>query len=92
MNNVEKEFVREHKKFIEFRMRSIWNGEQIREIYPKNELIGHELLFEECFYLWNDANVNHALFYIREAYPETTVEDCRRVYESNLDFICGIYG
>lgn len=92
MNNVENEFVREHKKFIEFRMRSIWNGEQIREVYPKNELIVHELLFEECFYLWDDRNVNRALLYIREAYPETTIEECRSVYEANLDFICDIYG
>ena len=92
MNNVEKEFIREHKRFVELRHRSIWNGEQIREIYPKNELIGHFLLSEEMFYLWTDDGVKRTLLYVREAYPDTTEDDLRNVYEANKDFICGIYG
>ena len=90
MNNVEKEFVREHEKFCKFR--SSWDGDEIKKFYPKNELIGHLLLSEEMFYLWTDEGVKRTLLYAREAYPETTEEDLRDVYEANKDFICGIYG
>lgn len=92
MNNVEKEFVREHKRFCELRQRSIWNGEQVKKNFPKNELIAHFMLSEEMFYLWTDEGVKRTLLYVREAYPDTTEEDLRNVYEANKDFICGIYG
>ena len=92
MDGVQKEFVREHKKFCWLRSQSIWNGEQIRQIYPKNELIGHEMLFEELFYLWDEKNAERALLYIREVYPETTLDDMRAVYSANADFIASIYG
>ena len=92
MDNVQKEFMRVHRKYVEFRMRSIWNGEQVRQIFPKTELIGHEMLFCECFYNWSDDNVNRAMKYIQEAYPDTTIEDLKMVYDANKDMITSIYG
>jgi hypothetical protein len=92
MNNVEKEFVRIHKKFVYLRSLSIWDGERIRDHFTKNELIVHFMLSEEMFYLWTEKGKERTLLYVREAYPDTTEEDLRNVYEANRDFICGIYG
>ena len=92
MNNVEKEFVRNHKKFGYVISLSIWNGDMIKEHFTKIDLIGHFLLSEEMFYLWTETGMKRTLDYVREAYPDTTEEDLRNVYEANKDFICGIYG
>lgn len=92
MNNEEKEFLQEHKKFNFLRSQSIWNGEQIKANFPKNKLILHFMLSEELFYLWTEEGVRRTLLYVREAYPETTEEDLRNVYDATKDFICGIYG
>lgn len=92
MNNVEKEFVRIHKKFVFLRSLSIWNGDMIKEHFTKIDLIGHFLLSEEMFYLWTETGMKRTLDYVREAYPDTTEEDLRNVYEANKDFICRIYG
>lgn len=85
-------FKQQHDKFLRLRSQSIWNGEQIRQIYPKKELICHVLLSEELFYLWNDEAVKRALTYIRDAYPETTEDDLRKVYEKYSDMVTAIYG
>lgn len=85
-------FKQQHDKFLWLRSQSIWNGEQIRQIYPKKELICHVLLSEELFYLWNDEAVKCALTYIRDAYPETTEDDLRKVYEKYSDMVTAIYG
>lgn len=85
-------FKQQHDKFLWLRSQSIWNGEQIRQIYPKKELICHVLLSEELFYLWNDEAVKRALTYIRDAYPETTEDDLREVYEKYSDMVTAIYG
>ena len=92
MNNVEKEFKRVHDRFVEFRMRSIWNGEQIRNFFTRNELIVHECLFEEVFYEWSERNVNRALLYIHDAYPSVTENDIHEVYNANADLITAVYG
>lgn len=85
-------FKQQHDKFMWLRSQSIWDGEQIRKIYPKTELICHIMLSEELFYLWNDEAVKRALTYIRDAYPETTEDDLRKVYEKYSDMVTAIYG
>ena len=92
MTEGEKYFKQQHDKFLWIRSQSIWNGEQIRQIYPKKELICHVMLSEELFYLWNDDAVKRALVYIRDAYPNTTEEDLRKVYETYSDMVTAIYG
>jgi hypothetical protein len=64
----------------------------IKEHFTKIDLIGHFLLSEEMFYLWTETGMKRTLDYVREAYPDTTEDDLRNVYEANKDFICGIYG
>lgn len=85
-------FKQQHDKFNWLRSQSIWNGEQIRRIYPKKELICHVMLSEELFYLWNDDAVKRALFYIRDAYPNTTEDDLRNVYDKYSGMVTAIYG
>jgi hypothetical protein len=92
MTEGEKYFKQQHEKFLQLRSQSIWNGEQIRQIYPKKELICHVMLSEELFYLWNDDAVKRALAYIRDAYPNTDEEDLRKVYEKYSDMVTEIYG
>lgn len=92
MTKEQTDFMREHKRFIWFHSLSIWNGEQIREWYTKDELILHEMLYEEVFYVWNDSTVGCALMYIRDAYPDVTEKDLRRVYDAKADFVTEIYG
>lgn len=82
MTEGEKYFKQQHDKFMWLRSQSIWDGEQIRKIYPKTELICHIMLSEELFYLWNEDAVKRALVYICDAYPNTTEEDLRKVYET----------
>lgn len=86
------DFVKKHKKFVHLRSQSIWNGEQLKQHFTQPELINHLLLSEEMYYLWRENDVAKILDYVQDAYPETTVEDVRRVYEANKDFICSIYG
>lgn len=92
MTEGEKYFKQQHDKFMLLRLQSIWNGEQIRKIYPKTELICHIMLSEELFYLWNEDAVKRALVYIRDAYPNTTEEDLRKVYETYSGMVTAIYG
>lgn len=92
MTEGEKYFKQQHDKFMWLRSQSIWDGEQIRKIYPKTELICHVMLSEELFYLWNEDSVKRALAYIRDAYPNTTEEDLRKVYETYSGMVSAIYG
>lgn len=92
MTEGEKYFKQQHDKFLCLRSQSIWNGEQIRQIYPKKELICHVMLSEELFYLWNDDAVKRALTYIRDAYPNTDEDDLRKVYDTYSKMITSIYG
>ncbi len=92
MTEGEKYFKQQHDKFLQLRSQSIWNGEQIRQIYPKKELICHVMLSEELFYLWNDDAVKRALTYIRDAYPNTDEDDLRKVYDTYSKMITSIYG
>ena len=85
-------FKQQHDKFLLLRSQSIWNGEQIRQIYPKKELICHVMLSEELFYLWNDNAVKRALTYICDAYPNTTEDDLRKVCEKYSGMVTAIYG
>ena len=92
MTETEKEFKQQHDKYLWLRGHSIWNGEQIKEIFTKDEVICHEMLNQELFYLWQERTLNMALVYIREVYPDTTTEDLRRVYHANADIVSAIYG
>lgn len=92
MTEGEKYFKQQHDKFMWLRSQSIWDGKKIREIYPKTELICHIMLSEELFYLWNEDAVKRALVYIRDAYPNTTEEDLRKVYETYSGMVTAIYG
>lgn len=86
------DFKREHDRFIFLRGQTIWNGEQIREHFTKEQLILHVMLAEELFYYWDKTGVETSLMYIRDAYPDTTEEDLRRVYDENKDVVFDIYG
>ena len=92
MTEGEKYFKQQHDKFMWLRSQSILDGKKIREIYPKTELICHIMLSEELFYLWNEDAVKRALVYIRDAYPNTTEEDLRKVYETYSGMVTAIYG
>lgn len=92
MTEGEKYFKQQHDKFMWTHSQSIWDGEQIRKIYPKTELICHIMLSEELFYLWNEDAVKRALVYIRDAYPNTTEDDLRNVYDKYSGMVTAIYG
>lgn len=87
------EFKKEHNKFINLRLHSIaYNGKEFCERFDKDSLICHFMLENELFYVWDDENAKRALDYIKDAYPESTIEDLRRVYEEKKDSVFSIYG
>ena len=92
MTETEKEFKKQHDKYLWLRGQIIWNGEQIKEIFTKDEVICHEMLNQELFYLWQERTVKMALVYIREVYPDTKEEDLWRVREEKADIVSAIYG
>lgn len=95
MNKKQRKFKKEHERFNFYRMQSIWNGEQIKKVFPKGKLIVHLLLCEELFYAWGydaDGRVNRALSYAQDAYTDTTLNDLRKVYKRFKNLVWSIYG
>ena len=91
-NQAKEAFKREHEKFCWFRSLSIWDGERIRNHFTRKEVILHEMLYEEVFYLWDDDNVKRALTYIQEVFPDVTEEEMRKVYEESSEIVTAVYG
>lgn len=92
MTEGEKYFKQQHDKYLWLRSQSVWNGEQIKECFTKDEVICHEMLNQELFYLWQERTVKMALIYIREVYPDTKEGDLWRVREEYSDMVSAIYG
>lgn len=91
-DDCKKAFKREHDNYITFRMVSPFNSDKVMKICTKEKFIVHELLFNECFYLFDKHNINNAMRYILEAYPETTINEIQSIYEEYKDMVTEIYG
>ena len=92
-DDCKKAFKREHENYItKFHIASNFNGENVKKICTKEQIIVHELLSNECFYLFDKRNINNAMRYILEAYPETTINEIQSIYEEYKDMVTEIYG
>ena len=95
MNKKQRKFKKEHERFIFYRMQSIWNGEQVRQKFTKGKLIVHLLLGEELFYVRDldlRRRIKNVLTYARDAYPDITGKDLRKVYKRYKNLVWSIYG
>lgn len=69
-----------------------WYGEKFRALYTLETLAVCLLLDFEVYYYRTQENEAQALKYLREAYPQATAEDLRRVYGKFADIVTEIYG
>lgn len=86
-----KELKQRHDEYIQNRIHG-WDGQKMRETYTKEDLILHLLLESEVFYVWSQDTTGRALSYAQDAYPDTTLNDLRKVYYDNVETVKQIYG